>query len=56
MRATGMVFGMGFGTNSTGLPSLMGKGTLIISDAFNHSSIVTGADGTCYLEHGGPRT
>lgn len=42
-KPAAMVFGMGFGTNSTGLPSLMGKGTLIISDAYNHSSIVTGA-------------
>jgi serine palmitoyltransferase len=38
-----MVYGMGFGTNSTGIPSLVGKGGLIISDANNHSSIVTGA-------------
>lgn len=37
-----MVFGMGFGTNSTGLPSLMGKGSLIVSDGNNHSSIVVG--------------
>lgn len=38
-----MIFGMGFGTNSTGIPSLVGKGGLIISDACNHSSIVIGA-------------
>jgi len=38
-----MIFGMGFGTNSTGIPSLVGKGSLIISDQMNHSSIVVGA-------------
>jgi serine palmitoyltransferase len=38
-----MVFGMGFGTNSTGIPSLIGKGGLLISDSNNHSSIVVGA-------------
>lgn len=38
-----MVFGMGFGVNSTGIPSLIGKGSLIISDSLNHSSIVVGA-------------
>merc|ERR1740130_2077843 len=38
-----MVFGMGFGTNSTGIPALIGKGGLIISDNNNHSSIVAGA-------------
>lgn len=38
-----MVFGMGFGTNSTGIPALIGKGGLIISDTNNHSSIVAGA-------------
>lgn len=38
-----MVFGMGFGTNSTAILSLMTKGSLIISDALNHSSIVVGA-------------
>lgn len=38
-----MVFGMGFATNSLGLPALMGKGSLIISDTLNHTSIVVGA-------------
>lgn len=38
-----MIFGMGFGTNSLGLSVLVGKGDLLISDAFNHSSIVVGA-------------
>ncbi|SAM04629.1 hypothetical protein [Absidia glauca] len=34
---------MGFATNSTTIPSLVGKGCLIISDELNHSSIVFGA-------------
>jgi serine palmitoyltransferase len=34
---------MGFATNSTVIPALVGKGALIISDELNHSSIVTGA-------------
>lgn len=38
-----LCFGMGFGTNSTGLPALIGKGGLLISDANNHSSLVAGA-------------
>lgn len=42
-KEAALVFGMGFGTNSAGIPSLMGKGGLIISDSNNHSSIVSGA-------------
>eukprot|EP00761_Pharyngomonas_kirbyi_P011604 gb/GECH01011630.1/.p1 GENE.gb/GECH01011630.1/~~gb/GECH01011630.1/.p1 ORF type:complete len:482 (+),score=86.21 gb/GECH01011630.1/:1-1446(+) len=38
-----MVFGMGFATNSTVIPALMGKQDLIISDSLNHASIVWGA-------------
>lgn len=38
-----MVFGMGWGTNSTAIPALIGKGSLIISDSINHNSIVVGA-------------
>ena len=37
-----LVFGMGFQTNSTVLPALVGKGGLIISDSLNHSSLVCG--------------
>jgi len=37
-----MVFGMGYATNSTTLPALAGKGSLIISDGLNHASIVNG--------------
>ncbi len=45
-KPAAMVFGMGFGTNSTALPTLAGPGTLLISDANNHSSIVAGARGS----------
>mmetsp|Transcript_19262 Transcript_19262/g.34826 ORF Transcript_19262/g.34826 Transcript_19262/m.34826 type:complete len:509 (-) Transcript_19262:541-2067(-) len=34
---------MGFATNTSALPSMMGKGCLVISDALNHASIVFGA-------------
>eukprot|EP00457_Paulinella_chromatophora_P003629 gb/GEZN01003637.1/.p1 GENE.gb/GEZN01003637.1/~~gb/GEZN01003637.1/.p1 ORF type:complete len:509 (-),score=84.28 gb/GEZN01003637.1/:507-2033(-) len=37
-----LVYGMGFGTNSTGIPALVHKGCLIISDELNHSSLVSG--------------
>ena len=38
-----IVMSMGFATNSTNLPALVEKGSLIISDELNHSSIVFGA-------------
>ncbi|KAI9307849.1 pyridoxal phosphate-dependent transferase [Cunninghamella echinulata] len=38
-----IVVSMGFATNSTTIPALVGKGCLIISDELNHSSIVFGA-------------
>ena len=34
-----MVVSMGFATNSTTIPALVGKGCLVISDEFNHASI-----------------
>eukprot|EP00455_Lapot_gusevi_P015405 TRINITY_DN1779_c0_g1_i1.p1 TRINITY_DN1779_c0_g1~~TRINITY_DN1779_c0_g1_i1.p1 ORF type:complete len:488 (-),score=149.17 TRINITY_DN1779_c0_g1_i1:50-1513(-) len=42
-KPAAMVFGMGFATNATAVPILVGKGGLIVSDSLNHSSIVTGA-------------
>jgi serine palmitoyltransferase len=38
-----LVLNMGFNTNATTIPSLCGKGDLLISDALNHTSIVAGA-------------
>lgn len=38
-----MILPMGFATNSTALPALVGKGCLVISDELNHSSIRFGA-------------
>jgi serine palmitoyltransferase len=37
-----VVFNMGFATNSTVLPALVGPGDLVISDALNHASVVFG--------------
>lgn len=42
-KESAFVFNMGYGTNSTVIPALMGKGSLIVSDALNHTSIVNGA-------------
>jgi serine palmitoyltransferase len=37
------VFNMGYGTNASVIPALMGPETLIISDQLNHTSIVNGS-------------
>ncbi|KAI9678594.1 MAG: serine palmitoyltransferase component [Caeruleum heppii] len=42
-KQSAMVFSMGFGTNATAFPALVGKGCLIISDELNHASIRFGA-------------
>ncbi|DAZ92661.1 TPA: hypothetical protein N0F65_006470 [Lagenidium giganteum] len=42
-KPAAFVYNMGYGTNATTIPALMGKGTLIISDSLNHSSIINGA-------------
>merc|ERR1711991_362001 len=41
-KESAVVFGMGFQTNSTVLPQLVGKGGLIVSDSLNHASLVAG--------------
>jgi serine palmitoyltransferase len=38
-----LAYTMGFGTNSTTIPALVGKGSLLISDSLNHMSIIAGA-------------
>ncbi|MED6270044.1 Serine palmitoyltransferase 2 [Characodon lateralis] len=38
-----MIFGMGFATNSMNIPALVGKGSLIVSDELNHTSLILGA-------------
>lgn len=37
-----IIYGMGYATNSTSIPAIVGKGGLIISDTLNHASIVVG--------------
>ncbi len=37
-----LAVGMGFATNSMNLPSLLGKGTLVLSDEKNHASLILG--------------
>ncbi|KAI7903826.1 pyridoxal phosphate-dependent transferase [Cokeromyces recurvatus] len=41
-KEAAMCVSMGFATNSTTIPSLVGKGCLVISDELNHASIVFG--------------
>ncbi|KAI9719919.1 MAG: serine palmitoyltransferase component [Chrysothrix sp. TS-e1954] len=36
------IFSMGYGTNASAFPALVGKGSLVISDELNHTSIRTG--------------
>ncbi|KAF8094975.1 hypothetical protein N665_0348s0058 [Sinapis alba] len=45
-KHSAIVFGMGYTTNSSIIPVLIGKGGLIISDSLNHSSIINGARGS----------
>ncbi len=42
-KPAAMVFSMGFATNATSFPALVGKGSLLISDELNHASIRIGA-------------
>ncbi|KAK8916681.1 Long chain base biosynthesis protein 2d [Platanthera zijinensis] len=45
-KPAAIVFGMGYATNSAIIPSLIGKGGLIVSDSLNHNSIVNGSRGS----------
>ncbi|KAI5811126.1 pyridoxal phosphate-dependent transferase [Peziza echinospora] len=38
-KPASMVFSMGYGTNATAFPAIVGKGCLVISDELNHASI-----------------
>lgn len=42
-KESAIIFPMGFSTNATTIPALMGEGALIVSDSLNHTSIVNGA-------------
>ena len=42
-KEAAFVYAMGYGTNTSTVPALMGPGSLIISDSLNHTSIVNGA-------------
>ncbi|RVX65929.1 hypothetical protein B0A52_10236 [Exophiala mesophila] len=42
-KESAMVFSMGFGTNASIFPAIVGKGDLIISDELNHASIRFGS-------------
>nr|WCZ58769.1 serine palmitoyltransferase 2 [Seculamonas ecuadoriensis] len=45
-KEAALVVGMGFATNSTIIPALGSKGTLIISDSLNHASLIIGTRGS----------
>lgn len=45
-KEAALVYSMGYGTNATTVPTLMGPGCLIISDSLNHISIVNGCRGS----------
>ncbi|KAJ3108019.1 serine palmitoyltransferase component [Phlyctochytrium planicorne] len=42
-KESAMIVSMGFATNSTTIPALVGKGCLLISDELNHASLVFGS-------------
>ncbi|TYZ62980.1 hypothetical protein PybrP1_001261 [[Pythium] brassicae (nom. inval.)] len=42
-KPAAIVYNMGYGTNASTIPALMGEGSLILSDTFNHKSIVNGS-------------
>jgi len=45
-KEAAVVIGMGFATNTTVLPCLVGPGSLVLSDALNHTSLVLGVRGS----------
>ncbi|KAG6473384.1 hypothetical protein ZIOFF_067299 [Zingiber officinale] len=57
-KPAAITFGMGYVTNSSIIPALVGEGGLIISDSFNHNSIVNGARASgatvMVFQHNGP--
>jgi serine palmitoyltransferase len=42
-KEAAIVYTMGYGTNLTSIPCLLGQGTLLVSDSLNHTSLVNGA-------------
>ena len=42
-KEAAIVYNMGYGTNLTSIPALLGKGSLLISDGLNHTSLVNGS-------------
>ena len=42
-KEAAIVYAMGYGTNSSTIPAIMGSESLIISDSLNHTSIVNGS-------------
>ena len=45
-KEASIVYSMGYATNAGTIPSLMGPGTLVVSDSLNHTSLVNGARGS----------
>ena len=37
-----VTFSMGFATNALNIPTLVGRGSLVISDQLNHASLILG--------------
>lgn len=42
-KEAAIVYTMGYGTNLTSIPSMLGKGCLLVSDSLNHTSLVNGS-------------
>jgi serine palmitoyltransferase len=42
-KPSAVVFNTGYGTNLSAIPTFMGRGTLIVSDSLNHTSMVNGS-------------